>query len=46
MMEFDYKSRRRLGVHRRLLYEKIRKLGLDAADQALEDETLDSTGDT
>jgi Bacterial regulatory protein, Fis family len=33
---------RRLGVHRRLLYEKIRKLGLDANDQILEDENLDS----
>ena len=36
---------RRLGVHRRLLYEKIRKLGLDAADQPLEDENLNSTED-
>jgi len=36
---------RRLGVHRRLLYEKTRKLGLDAADQPLEDESLDSTED-
>ena len=34
---------RRLGVHRRLLYEKIRKLGLDAADQPLEDESLSSS---
>jgi len=34
---------RRLGVHRRLLYEKIRKLGLDATDQSLEDENLDSS---
>jgi hypothetical protein len=34
---------RRLGVHRRLLYEKIRKLGLDANDQILEDENLDSS---
>jgi len=34
---------RRLGVHRRLLYEKIRKLGLDATDQILEDENLDSS---
>jgi len=36
---------RRLGVHRRLLYEKIRKLGLDAADQPLEDESPNSTED-
>ena len=36
---------RRLGVHRRLLYEKIRKLGLDAADQPLEDENINSTED-
>jgi DNA-binding NtrC family response regulator len=34
---------RRLGVHRRLLYQKIRKLGLDATDQILEDENLDSS---
>jgi DNA-binding NtrC family response regulator len=34
---------RRLGVHRRLLYEKIRKLGLDATDQILEDENPDSS---
>jgi DNA-binding NtrC family response regulator len=33
---------RRLGVHRRLLYEKIRKFGLDATDQGLEDEDPDS----
>jgi DNA-binding NtrC family response regulator len=33
---------RRLGVHRRLLYEKIRKLGLDMANQLLEDESLNS----
>jgi hypothetical protein len=32
------------GVHRRLLYEEIRKLGLDETDQILEDETLDSNG--
>jgi hypothetical protein len=38
-------SRQRLGVHRRLLYEKIRKLGLDAADQPLENESLNSSGD-
>jgi DNA-binding NtrC family response regulator len=36
---------RRLGVHRRLLYEKIRKLGLDAADHTLEDENFNSTED-
>ena len=34
---------RRLGVHRRLLYEKIGKLDLDATDQILEDENLDSS---
>ena len=34
-----------LGVHRRLLYEKIRKLGLDAADQPLEVENLNSSED-
>jgi DNA-binding NtrC family response regulator len=36
---------RRLGVHRRLLYEKIRKLGLDVANQPLEDENLNSIED-
>jgi two-component system response regulator AtoC len=36
---------RRLGVHRRLLYEKIRKLVLEPADQPLEDENLTSTGE-
>ena len=36
---------RRLGVHRRLLYEKIRKLGLETADQPLEDESLNATED-
>jgi two-component system response regulator AtoC len=36
---------RRLGVHRRLLYEKIRKLGLEGADRTLEDENFNSTGD-
>jgi hypothetical protein len=38
------RAARRLDVHRRLLYEKIRKLGLDDTDQILEDETLDSNG--
>jgi len=36
---------RRLGVHRRLLYKKIRKLGLDAPERKLEDETLNSRVD-
>jgi hypothetical protein len=36
---------RRLGVQRRLLYEKIRKLGLERADQPLEDENLNSSED-
>jgi len=36
---------RRLGVHRRLLDEKIRKRGLDPADRKLEDESLNSRVD-
>jgi DNA-binding NtrC family response regulator len=36
---------RRLGVHTRLLYEKIRKLGLEAADQPLEDQNPNSIKD-
>jgi two-component system response regulator AtoC len=35
---------RRLGVNRRLLYEKIRKFGLDATDRPLEAQGPDSTG--